>query len=342
MLTKEPTMKSTRVCPYCEGLTSQDLIFKEEAYKVRGETFEVSHSFYVCSTCGGEIDNLEAPDPLDEAYKLYRDKKGFVQPQKLIDFRNKYELTQKELSHMLGFGAVTLSRYENGALQSDAHNVALEMAMQPSSLLMLVKKNKGIFSTEKFEALLEQLDRECESIYCSSSNEIYRQLDHSGISEFSGYSKLQVNKIIELIVFMCSLSGALKTKLNKLMFYSDFIGFKKQTRSITGLHYVHLPYGPVPNNFDFVYAQLLKENIISKDEVCYPNGYVGENFISNREPDLSVFNEDELEVINFVREKFKDFTSTDITEYSHKEKAYLETSNKEAISYNYSKYIEAQ
>ena len=44
-------MKSTRVCPYCEGLTSQDLIFKEEAYKVRGETFEVSHSFYVCSTC---------------------------------------------------------------------------------------------------------------------------------------------------------------------------------------------------------------------------------------------------------------------------------------------------
>ena len=55
MLTKEPTMKSTRVCPYCEGLTSQDLIFKEEAYKVRGETFEVSHSFYVCSTCGGEI-----------------------------------------------------------------------------------------------------------------------------------------------------------------------------------------------------------------------------------------------------------------------------------------------
>ncbi len=138
---------------------------------------------------------------------------------------------------------------------------------------------------------------------------------------------------------MCSLSGAFKTKLNKLLFYSDFYGYKDQTKSITGLRYIHLPYGPVPDNFDFVYAQLLKENLLDKEEVVYPKGLVGENYLSTREADLSIFNEDEIDILKSVKEKFKGFTSIEITDYSHKEKAYTDTRKGEAISYKYAEYF---
>lgn len=336
---EELTMNTKRVCPFCEDITEQELVNSNEEFKVRSETITLMNSFFKCLECNHEIDNIDAKDPLVEVYEKYRDIKGYIQPQELIYFRHKYDLTQKELSHMLGFGSVTLSRYENGALQSDAHNISLEMAMQPNSLKMLVERNKNIFPNEKYLPLLKALERECENLYCGSSNEISRQLEHSNKDEFSGYSELQVLKLIEVVIYMCSLGGALKTKLNKLLFYSDFYGYKAQTKSITGLKYIHLPYGPVPDNFDFVYAQLLKESSLDKEEVVYPNGFVGENYISTREADLSNFNQDEIAILKSVKEKFKGFTSTEITDYSHKEKAYTETGRGEAISYKYAEHF---
>jgi putative zinc finger/helix-turn-helix YgiT family protein len=332
-------MNTKRVCPFCEDITEQGLVNSNEEFKVRNEKITVMNSYYKCLECDHEIDNIDARDPLIEVYEKYRDLKGYIQPQDLINFRHKYDLTQKELSHLLGFGAVTLSRYENGALQTDSHNISLEMAMQPNSLKMLVERNKEIFSDKKYLSLLSALERECENLYCGSSNEISRQLEHSNKDEFSGYSDLQVLKLIEVIIYMCHLGGALKTKLNKLLFYSDFYGYQSQTKSITGLKYIHLPYGPVPDNFDFVYAQLLKENSLDKEEVLYPNGFVGENFISTRKADLSIFNDDEVEVLKSVKEKFENFTSSEIKEYSHKEKAYKDTNRGEPISYKYAEYF---
>ncbi len=329
-------MTEKRVCPYCEKLTNQELVTKNDEYNVRNEIITVENSFFVCSACEEEIEDNRLPDPLIDVYRKYRDIKGYIHPNELIGFRNKYNLTQKELSNMLGFGAVTLSRYENGALQTDAHNVSLEMAMQPSSLKMLVEKNRSTFAKEKYDGLLLALEKECDNLYCGSSNEIYRQLEHSKIDEFSGYSELNVLKLIEVIVFMCSFGGSLKTKLNKLLFYADFYGFKRQTKSITGLRYIHLQYGPVPDNFDFVYAQLLKDGVLNKEEVSFSNGFVGENFKAARETDWSLFNEDEREVMQLINRIFKDFSSSEIVDYSHKEKAYTDTSMRDVISYNFS------
>lgn len=333
---EELDMNIKRVCPCCESLTNQELVKKTEEYKVRNELILAESSFYVCSVCENEIEDDSVTDPLVEVYRKYRDIKGYIHPHQLVEFRQKYDLTQKELSHMLGFGAVTLSRYENGSLQTDSHNISLEMAMQPNSLKMLVERNIPIFSKDKLEALLTSLEKECENLYCGSSNEISRQLSKSKINEFSGYSELQVLKLIELIIFMCSFGGTLKTKLNKLLFYSDFYAFKESTRSMTGLQYVHLPYGPVPDNFDFVYAQLIKEGVLCKEEISYPNGYFGENYVSNRDVDLTMFNENEKSILELVQAKFQNYSSKEITDYSHEEMAYKETVLSEVISYKFS------
>src|SRR5207302_260927 len=37
-----------------------------------------------------------------------------------------------------------------------------------------------------------------------------------------------------------------KTKLNKLLFYADFLAYQKTGQSITGEEYVKQPFGPVP------------------------------------------------------------------------------------------------
>ena len=44
---------------------------------------------------------------------------------------------------------------------------------------------------------------------------------------------------------------------------------------------------------------------------------------------------DELIVVNKVKEYFKDFSDKEISEYSHKEDAYIKTNMNDLISYDY-------
>lgn len=44
-----------------------------------------------------------------------------------------------------------------------------------------------------------------------------------------------------------------KTKLNKEMYYVDFYSYKKYGRSISGLAYRAIQYGPVPEHYETVY-----------------------------------------------------------------------------------------
>ena len=53
-----------------------------------------------------------------------------------------------------------------------------------------------------------------------------------------------------------------------------------------------------------------------------------------------ILSEDELAVLERIYNKFANFGSVDISNYSHKEKGYMETKKGEIISYAYAKDIE--
>src|SRR3972149_5448628 len=86
--------------------------------------------------------------------------------------------------------------------------------------------------------------------------------------EFSGYNRFQLSKIFNAIIFFCK-GGALKTKLNKLLFYADFKHFKEYTVSITGTRYAHVPFGPAPDYFNHYFAVLISDKSLAVEEVMY-------------------------------------------------------------------------
>lgn len=53
-----------------------------------------------------------------------------------------------------------------------------------------------------------------------------------------------------------------------------------------------------------------------------------------------ILSENELAVLDRIYNKFASFGSVDISNYSHKEKGYMETKQGEIISYEYAKDIE--
>ncbi len=111
------------ICPHCEATRDVETVDTKEIIEIKGERIEIPVKYYKCLTCGEDFDDPKADsDPLEGAYAEYRSRHGMVQPSDLRAFRKKHGLTQNELGRLLGWGPVTLSRYENGALQDEAHD----------------------------------------------------------------------------------------------------------------------------------------------------------------------------------------------------------------------------
>lgn len=79
---------------------------------------------------------------------------------------------------------------------------------------------------------------------------------------------------------------------------------------------------------------------IAHIEVVYDNRYEKHQVVPEEDMPEYVLSEEELTVLNRIYNKFASFGSVDISNYSHKEKGYMETQKGEIISYTYAKYIE--
>lgn len=324
------------LCPACEIETTVDLVRKEEMIKVRGEHIPVLTPLFKCSTCGEKfMDPKSSFDPLDQAYREYRRRHGMLQPDEIKEFRRTHGLTQAELSQLLGWGTATLSRYENGALQDETHEKALRLAMEPRNLLTLIQQSPDAVGDTKRQRLVKEI----------STIEDERYTFEAVLSEkfgrfepdiWSGYRKFDINKLFNAILYFCK-NGVLKTKLNKLLFYSDFKHFKEYSVSITGARYAHLPHGPVPDNFELFFGTMIdEEKTIRVEEETYEGAdYIGEIFFSLKDPNLSAFTESELRVLFAINDHFKGMGSKAIRDFSHNEKGYKETQNSNLIPYGY-------
>jgi len=329
------TINITRgLCTNCEKETEFKRIVKTETLNVKGEPVIVNVEYIRCKECGDEVLNPSINhDPFELAYRDYRLRHALLQPEEIESWRKAHHLTQGELARLLGIGVATINRYENGALQNESHETLLRLAMNSSNLLKLIEKSEGVFSEARKKKLLDTL-RESEEISYSLDETIMINFGGAEKNSLNGFRKLDLSKLYNTVLFF-SRDGVLKSKLNKLLFYADFKHFKECTLSITGLRYVHLPYGPVPDNYSMYYATLFSKGLVEFIEESYSQGYVGEVIKSVKEPDLNIFSPSELRIMASVMDDFKGYTATQIQKFSHKEKAYQQTNDGETISYAY-------
>lgn len=325
-------------CPSCEKESELTRIRRVEILNIKGEQIPVEVDFFVCEECGVEFDN---PDPdydyLKVAYEEYRRRKGMVQPEEIRAFREKYGLTQRELSALAGFGGATLSRYENGALQDEAHDTLLRLLMGPSDLLKVIEEKPHALSPEKRERIVQQLREEIEKARLRS---LFDALPHyRQPSIWNGYRMVDIERLLNVVKRLCFRAKVPKTKLNKLLFYVDFFHYKNAGRSITGLCYVHLPLGPVPdgNNAILEHLQTIDPHITRTEEPV--RDAIAEYFSCESEPEAGVLTYAEEQTVFQVAERFREFTAAQIVQFSHEEEGYCRTQQHELISYEFAKQL---
>jgi len=328
-------------CPDCEKETKIEEILVEEEFNIRGELIRIETKALKCTENGHIFDDPSSTDDyLDRAYREFRSRKNLMQPEEIREARKSYGLSQRELNALLGWGGATLSRYENGALQSESHDKLLHLIKGPGVLLSLIEAAPDAINEEKREILRASLKSAAESEHSSLLSHYESSYASKSADKYSGYIPFDASKVRNAFIFLCQAPGVFKTKLNKLLFYADFKHCKQFESSITGLRYAHLPFGPVPDQYIVLLAALTTgdEPSIEVQEQRIGD-YIGEICRALINPDLSVFSQSEIMVLASVNHRFSDATASLISEDSHREDGYTQTNNGELISYEYAKSL---
>ncbi len=329
-----------KYCEECGKEVETKIVNKKEIYNVLGEDFEVDAQVLVCADCGEEFFCEELDNAtLVNAYNKHRQKHKLLLPNEIKSIREQYRMSQRSFAKLLNWGDKTICRYENGSIQDRAHNSLLQFLREPHNMKKYLMENEVALSEKQKKKLCETIS-ELEREKYKGARYFLNHIFTYAPDEENGYRSFDYDKFCSMVLFFAHKSDELlKTKLMKLLNYSDMISYRDNGFSISGLRYVHLPYGPVPDYFDFLLAAMAEDHIVHI-EVNYDNGYEKHQVVPERDVVQGVLSKEELAVMNRVYEKFINCGSVDISNYSHHEKGYINTKQGEIISYSYAKDIE--
>jgi len=107
-----------------------------------------------------------------------------------------------------------------------------------------------------------------------------------------------------------------RTKLNKILFFCDFLAYRDLGKSISGDTYVKQPYGPVPTHIEKVFKQLIdtREMAVS---VGVLGAYVQNKPVALKTADLGLFTPQEISLIDHIIVNLWNSTAKDVSDLSH-------------------------
>jgi transcriptional regulator with XRE-family HTH domain len=276
---------------------------------------------------------------MNQVYNQYRDKFNIPFPDEISKIREKYGLPATKMSEILGFGINSYRQYEAGEMPSTANAKLIQMVAEPKTFINMVElcssleEKLKIKYIEKAQNLIENRNR---NIFNLNFKEYL--LGNHLADIYSGYRNPSFEKFTEMVVYFSDKVQPFKTKMNKLLFYADFLMFKQSCFSISGVRYKAIDRGPVPYNFQSIFEYLANQNEIDIITTEFNQGYTGEQFLAkkNRPFNASLFTEEELLVLEKVALAFKPTSTNNIIELSHLEEAWKKNEkDKSIISYEY-------
>jgi putative zinc finger/helix-turn-helix YgiT family protein len=306
----------------------------------RKETFEIVFHYYKCEDSGEQFTTTSLDEVnMNQVYNQYRDKFNIPFSDEIIGIREKYGLSAAKMSEILGFGINSYRQYEAGEMPSVANAKLIQMVNEPKIFIEMVELCATIddkFKTkhiQKAQLLAEEKKR---NIFNLNFKEYLLGSHLANI--YSGYRNPNLEKFTEMVVYFSDKLSPFKTKMNKLLFYADFLMFKQSCFSISGVRYKAIDMGPVPNNFQSIFEYLVNKDEIDIYTTEYPNGYTGEQFKArkDRKFNADLFTENELKTLEKVASVFKETSTNDIIKLSHLEEAWKKNEKeKKVISYEY-------
>jgi hypothetical protein len=237
------------------------------------------------------------------------------------------DLMEKITTELQSFFSAEHARKYSRSVVSNALRAWLDLRVDKfSEDLAEVLTTSGRPESREFQKIL------MESF--SGVSESAPQSEEAESNVFTGFRPFSAERLGAMATYIATKGRDIyKTKLNKLLFYSDFINFYLHGHSISGTRYIHVPFGPVPEHYGDVLAHLADSGRVNLQQL-------GEGVLvtPTAEP-AGELSPDEIETIDWVLANYGRMTSTEISNQSHQEKAYRFTRPGEEIAYRYAAFF---
>lgn len=190
----------------------------------------------------------------------------------------------------------------------------------------ILESSRNELSDTEFHKLSDRIkseiaDGERRKIEQYETNRVYRSVRGVG----NGYAPLSLDRLKNLMIYVLENTNEVWcTKMNKLLFYIDFLAYRENGMAISGLSYKAIDFGPVPERWDVVYSEFDEIH----QELRSVGDFVGSILTSTTKADFTLFSETEKNVIEKVCSRFNGLSSRDLLKLSHEERAWIDHHNK--------------
>ena len=326
-------------CPYCKKEVEYK-IEQRELKEFRGIEVNTFENVAICNECNQDLYVNKIEDENNERiYKIYREKANIIKAEDIVKLREKYDISQRELTAILGFGKMTINRYERGGLPTKSQSDYIKLLIENED--RFIEKVKEAYEnnniTEKTYKKIVSEGQE-ENISKKGVQENIRRYLKEVLNRkpdiYNGYKSLDLEKVENIISYIASkVKNLTITSLNKYLWYIDMLSFNKRAVAITGLTYQNQKFGPTIVYKKYDELSLLDDKY-QREDIETENGNTTK-IISNENFNLDKINDSEKEIIDTIIKLLKNKKVTDISEMSHREDGWKKTKRLEKISFEY-------
>lgn len=295
--------------------------FEPSTWRFRGEDIPYIKEYWECVDTGERF-TTTAGDSAGflQVTNHYRYVHGIPFTDEIINLRKRYEISAVKMSKILGMGDNQYRNYENGDVPNESNGKLIRSVFNPLVMSEMLNSSPEILTTNGARQLIKHLDeiisqKERNKRAEYEENRVF-QVDRGPLNGFAPRSLERLKNL--LFYILGKVDHVWTTKMNKILFYIDFVSYRDRGVSISGLSYRALDFGPVPDRWDRIYSEF--DEIF---QVPTPvRSSVGMVLITEHIADLSLFSPEEIQVIDSICEKLGNMSVRHISELSHIEYAW--------------------
>lgn len=233
---------------------------------------------------------------------------------RIIALRDSLKMSQAELAEKLGMDRASVSLVENDKRSLKADELVLLSKEMNVSIDELLNIHSPI------TVAIEQAKMPKEK-----KTDLRISVPRKNLKKFK-----------EVLLYILGKVGAKpnvgETVLYKLLYFIDFNYYEKYEEQIIGATYIKNHHGPTPIEFQIIVNEMIKSKEIEVVKSKYFQ-HLQKKYLPHRDPDFSVFNANEIKLIDDVLLKLSDMNASTISEYSHQDLPWVVTPDRQKIDY---------
>jgi uncharacterized phage-associated protein/DNA-binding transcriptional regulator YiaG len=311
------------------------LLSEKKTLEFRKDEFTITQFFYKCADTG-ETFTTDALDQvnINQLYNQYREKYGVPFPDEISQIRDQYGLSATKMSEILGLGVNSYRQYEGGDIPTVANGRLIQAAKDPEEFKKFLDASKAILTDREYTRFIQRVEILIEEKRRNLWDNLLTEqiFSHAKPTAFTGYRKPSIEKIAAMIAcFSEHITDLWKTKVNKLLFYADFLHYKRTGYSISGIAYRAIPFGPVPAEYDKLYIKLKDDALADILLIEFDNGNYGEAIQAKKRFEEDVFTQAERDTLNEIIARLGAWNTKQLVSASHNEKAWTDNAGGHAL-----------